>query len=109
VGYPSPLDDVLVAHSSYTNLGSLKRRLLAEGILEYRCAECGLSEWRGEKLPLDLDHVNGVSDDNRQENIRLLCPNCHALTPTYRGRNKGMYKEQHPMVARAILKALEQQ
>jgi hypothetical protein len=103
------LDEILVEQSTYTNLHSLKRRLVAEGVLEYRCSEWGLSEWRGERLALELDHRNGVNSDNRRENIRLLCPNCHPLTPTYRGRNKGMYAEQNPRVARAILKVLAQQ
>jgi hypothetical protein len=65
----------------------LMRRLLAEGLFERRCAMCGLEEWLGRPIPLELDHINGVHDDNRLENLRLLCPTCHALTPTYRGRN----------------------
>lgn len=52
-----------------------------------RCSECGLTEWRGQPIPLELDHISGNRRDLRVENLRLLCPNCHALTPTYRGKN----------------------
>ena len=65
----------------------LIQRLLAAGLVERRCAMCDLAEWLGQPIPLELDHINGEHDDNRLENIRLLCPNCHAMTPTYRGRN----------------------
>ena len=83
-----PLERVLTRDSTY-NRQSLKHRLLSAGLLAYRCAECGIREWRGRPLALDLDHVNGGGTDNRLENVRLLCPNCHSQTPTYRGRNKG--------------------
>lgn len=66
----------------------LKNRLLREGYFEHRCSSCGLIEWLGDPIPLELDHINGDSQDNRLNNIRLLCPNCHSLTPTYRGKNK---------------------
>lgn len=55
---------------------------------EGRCACCGNYEWLGKELPMELEHKNGDHHDNRRENIELLCPNCHALTPTWRGRNK---------------------
>jgi hypothetical protein len=54
-----------------------------------RCQRCGHEEWQGEVIPLELDHVDGDSDNNARENLRLLCCNCHALTPTHRGRNRG--------------------
>ena len=83
-----PLDMVLVAASSYTSLRTLKRRLVADGLLEQRCSECALTEWRGARLALVLDHVNGDPRDHRLENLRLLCPNCNSQTPTFAGRNK---------------------
>ena len=67
----------------------LRLRLIREGVKEHRCERCWRSEWGGEPIPLELDHRNGDRWDNRLENLRLLCPNCHALTPTYRGRNIG--------------------
>jgi 5-methylcytosine-specific restriction endonuclease McrA len=83
------LEAILVANSSYTNLKRLKNRLLRRGLIAYRCHECGLTEWRGRALALVLDHVNGLNDDHRLENLRLLCPNCHSQTPTFAGRNVG--------------------
>ena len=65
----------------------LKNRLLSEGILNHQCSSCGRTEWLDQPIPLELDHINGKNSDNRLINLRLLCPNCHALTPTYRGKN----------------------
>ena len=84
-----PLDEILVAKSTYTSTGTLRRRLIAAGLKPPRCERCGLDRWQGEPLPLALDHINGDPNDNRLQNLRILCPNCHALTDTWCGRNKG--------------------
>lgn len=52
-----------------------------------KCAECGISHWRGVEITLELEHINGVNNDDRRENLKALCPNCHSLTETWRGRN----------------------
>jgi len=66
----------------------LKSRLITEGLKEHKCEFCGITEWNKKPAPIELDHINGNHHDNRLENLRILCPNCHAQTDTYRGKNK---------------------
>ncbi len=77
---------ILVENSDF-HPGHLKKRLIAEGYLEYKCACCGISDWEGKPLSLQLNHISGVKHDCRIENLELLCPLCHANTSTFRGRN----------------------
>jgi len=79
---PKTLDEVLKNDVDYSS-SSLKRRLIESNIIIDECKECGNTHWRGQKLSLHLDHINGDHYDNRIENLRLLCPNCHSITPTY--------------------------
>ena len=81
-----PLREVLVEGSTYSR-GNLKRRLFAEGLKDRECEICGQKElWHGRRMALILDHVNGVRDDNRLENLRIVCPNCAATLDTHCGR-----------------------
>lgn len=83
---PRPLNEVLVRASSYSR-GKLKHRLFEEGLKERHCEMCGQDErWRGRWMSLILDHVNGVPDDNRLANLRIVCPNCAATLETHCGR-----------------------
>jgi hypothetical protein len=83
---PRGLDEVLRA-GTFVQSFRLKKRLFAAGLKSPACEECGWSQRTLDGyLPLELDHINGDRDDNRLENLRVLCPNCHSLKPTHRGR-----------------------
>ena len=90
----TPLKDILVENSTYTNTGCLRRRLISEGYKGEYCEHCRRTEWEGVPIPLELEHINGNRYDNRIENLEVICPNCHALTPTHRGRNIGRYRAE---------------
>jgi len=81
-----PIAEILVKGSAFQSY-KLKNRILDEGLKEHRCESCGLKTWLNTTIPLDLHHINGDNSDNRLENLQLLCPNCHALTDSYRGKN----------------------
>jgi hypothetical protein len=72
----------------------MRKRICDEKLIPYRCAFCGNEgKWNGMTLHLEIDHVNGDHYDNRLENLRFLCPNCHSLTSTFGGRNKNRYDD----------------
>ena len=84
----APIAVYLVSDRS-VNRSHLKGRLLAEALKENQCECCGLRDWLGKPLAMALHHVNGDGRDNRLENLQLLCPNCHAQTENFSGRNRG--------------------
>ncbi len=79
------LETIFCERSTYPT-SQLLKIILRERYRERRCEGCGLTEWLGQSIAIEVDHVNGVNNDHRLANLRLLCPNCHALTPTWRGR-----------------------
>lgn len=81
-------EDLLIKGSTYQS-HKLKNRLFKEGYKKRICELCGwCKQAKDGRIPLELDHINGIHSDNRLENIRILCPNCHSLQDTHRGRNK---------------------
>jgi len=88
-GPKRPIQDYLTNPAKH-KIGSnaLRKRLLKEGFFSHKCTNCNLADWLGKPIPLELEHIDGNNDNNMLSNLTLLCPNCHALTPTYRGRNK---------------------
>jgi len=83
-----PLNAVLVEDSTYPR-HSLKSRIIEDGLIEYTCSICGIGPiWQGLPMPLILDHINGINNDNRLDNLRFVCSNCDSQLPTYKSRNK---------------------
>ena len=80
---------MLLTNGTVVQSFKLKTRLLREGLLAARCTSCCGTHWQGQPIPLELHHQDGNRRNNTLDNLTLLCPNCHALTDSYRGRNIG--------------------
>lgn len=87
LGINRSLSDYLSNKFSITS-NSLRLRLLREGVFQHQCSRCLNTLWEKQKIPLELEHIDGNKHNNSIDNLQLLCPNCHALTSTYRGRNR---------------------
>ena len=85
-----PFDEYIKGDSVQTN--KLRQKLLKEGLKEYKCECCQNTIWNGQPIPLEVHHKDGDKDNNELENLQLLCPNCHALTDNYRGKNTQKHK-----------------
>jgi predicted RNA-binding Zn-ribbon protein involved in translation (DUF1610 family) len=85
-------NDAIFKENSYYSNELIKKRIVKDDLLEYKCSKCGIDSWQGEPIVLELDHINGINIDNRLSNLRYLCPNCHSQTDTYCGRNKNSGK-----------------
>lgn len=85
--YSIPLSQILVENSTYQNMKRLKIRLMNEGYKENKCECCGIHDWNGKPLVLQIHHINGKHNDNCIENLQILCPNCHSQTDNFCGAN----------------------
>lgn len=95
MAYPLiPLEEILIENSSYQT-NKLRKRLLKEGIKQHKCETCKNTEWNEKPIPLELSHKNGNNSDHRLENLEMICPNCHAQTDSYRGKNHGKARNLH--------------
>lgn len=86
--------DILKPNCKHTR-AVLRRFVLKNNLIPYKCAICGCVEWQGKTLSLELDHINGINNDNRLENLRFLCPNCHSQTTTYGSRNQQINESKY--------------
>lgn len=77
--------------SNYVSSHKLRVKLLRDGVKDHKCEICSQSEWMGNPIPLELDHIDGNRYNNDMSNLRVICPNCHAQTDTYSGKNAGNY------------------
>ena len=85
----------LLCKDSKHNRNTLRSYIIRNGLLPYKCAICGTTKWENKTLSLELDHINGCNNDNRIENLRFLCPNCHSQTTTYGARNKQLNESKY--------------
>ena len=90
-GPKRPIEDYLSNQQTITS-HKLRKRLIKDKIFLNECSRCHLSIWLGQPIPLELEHKDGNHQNNNLDNLEILCPNCHAQTPYYRGKNKGRRK-----------------
>lgn len=91
-GYKTFHNKNYMPYVEYIKIGNvqtnkLRKKLIQEGLKKYQCESCGLNSWQGQPIPLEVHHKDGDKTNNELDNLQLLCPNCHALTSTYRGKN----------------------
>lgn len=101
-----PLSDILVNPSYYRNR-ELKKRLVKEGIKEYKCEICGISNWNDKELVLQLHHIDGNNVNNELDNLIFICPNCHSQTKTFSGRKNLKKKKDTKKIKQFIEKPLK--
>lgn len=97
-------DTDVFCENSEVDRSTVKNRILSKNLILYEC-KCGnKGEWLGQKMSLVLDHINGINNDNRLSNLRFICPNCDAVSPTYKNKNKNINKIKKSIQNKNILK-----
>jgi hypothetical protein len=81
------LSDILIGNHPSYQTNKLRIRLIREGIKEHKCEICNIGMWMDNHISLELDHIDGNRTNHKLDNLRILCPNCHSQTSTYRGKN----------------------
>ena len=95
VFYGKTKNEDFFTENSTIDRTTIKRRIIKEKLIDYKCAKCfNEGIWNNEEMTLELDHINGINNDNRLENLCFLCPNCHSQTNTNSGRNKKVKKKE---------------
>jgi len=92
-------EEIFIENGGYSDYKRVKEIIIRESLLPYECSNCDLIDWLNQPLSLQLDHKNGNRCDNRLENLRFLCPNCHSQTPNFCGRNRKTEKKQYNCIS----------
>lgn len=87
-------DEIFTSGSTFRST-YVKKALYYYDLASKECSHCGISEWNGKPIVLELDHIDGDNRNNVLENLRVLCPNCHSQTPTFRGKNKSRSSDSY--------------
>ncbi len=101
------LIDILEGKHPQYPTSKLSKRLVKEGYKKYKCEQCGIFEWNGKAISLELNHIDGNSGNHKLSNLELICPNCHSQTDTYRSKKLKIKGRPTQLAMGALLKSVE--
>ena len=99
------IDKILSGEIKLQYGSSIRKYIILNNVFEYKCNKCGINEWMGEKITLEIEHKDGDNWNNKKENLEFLCPNCHSLTSTF--RKKKNIKQKTNISDEKIIEALK--